>query len=86
MFLNLTPTPKIAPMGQKIAPKGPKKCKRGTKCGRLKQKDRAVLPKPNLIVYLGRSQKRFLNLTSTPKKVPKGPKSAKRPKIWPNKN
>ena len=55
MYLNLTSTPKIAPKGKKIAPKGPKKCKRGTKCGRLKQKDRAVLPKPKLIVYTGES-------------------------------
>ena len=31
MFLNLTPTPKIAPKDQKIAPKGPKKCRRGPK-------------------------------------------------------
>ena len=33
MFLNLTPTPKIAPKNQKIVPKGPKKCKRGPKFG-----------------------------------------------------
>ena len=32
-----------------------------------KQNDRAVLPKPKLIVYIGRSQKKFLNLTPSPK-------------------
>ena len=43
----------------------------------LKQKDRAVLPKSKLIVYMSRSQKSFLNQTQAPKKDPKGPKSAK---------
>ena len=35
MFLNLTPTPNIAPKDKKIGPKGPKKCKRGPKCGQI---------------------------------------------------
>ena len=35
MFLNLSPTPKIAPKDQKISPKGPKKCKRGRKFGQI---------------------------------------------------
>ena len=37
-----------------------------------KQKDGAVLPKPNSIVYIGRSQKQFLNLTPNPKIALKG--------------
>ena len=69
MFLNPTLTPKIAPKDQKIARKGPKKCKRGPKCGQIKQKDRAVLPKPKLIVYIGRSQKCFWTWKQ-PKKLP----------------
>ena len=59
MFLNLTPTPKIAPKDQKIAPKGPKKCKGGPKCGQIKKKVRAVLPKPKLIDYISKFQKCF---------------------------
>ena len=43
-----------------------------------KQKDGAVLPKPKLIVYIGMSKKTFLNLITTPKLAPKGPKSAKK--------
>ena len=61
MFLNLTPTPKIAPKDKKIDPKGqqivPKGPKRGPKYGRIKAKDRAVLPKPKLIVCIGMLQK-----------------------------
>ena len=56
MFLNLTLTPKVAQKDQKIAQKGPKKCKMWSN---LRQKVRAVLPKPKLIVYIGRSQKNF---------------------------
>ena len=41
-----------------------------------KQKDRAVLPKPKLIDYIGRFQKLFLNLVPTPKNSPKGPKNS----------
>ena len=41
------------------------------------KKDMAVLPKPKLIVYIGRSQKVF-KLTSTTKIAPKDPKNAKR--------
>ena len=48
-FLNLTPTPKIAPNGLKSAKKVPN-------LAELKQKDRAVLPKPKFIVYINRSQ------------------------------
>ena len=61
MFLNLTPTSKIAQKKQKkkrkkIAPNGQKECRRGPKCGKIKKKthDMAVLPKPKLIVYIGR--------------------------------
>ena len=92
MFLNLTPTPKIAPKNSpkepKKNPKGPKKVqKRSQMWENYKQKDRAVLPKPKLIVYFGRSQKKFLNLTPTPKIAPKGPKSAqKSPKFGQSKN
>ena len=58
MFLNLTPTPKIAPKDQKIAPKDPKKVQKRPKMWpNLKQKIKAVLPKPKLIVFTGRSQK-----------------------------
>ena len=56
MFLNLTLTPKIAQKDQKIAPKGPKKCKMWSN---LRQKVRAVLPKPKLIDYISRFQKCF---------------------------
>ena len=60
MFLNLTPTTKIDPKGQKIAPKCPKKVqKRPEMWPNLKHKVRAVLPKPKLIVFVGRSQKSF---------------------------
>ena len=41
---------------------------------KTKTKNRAGLPKPKLIVYIGRSKKKFLNLTPTPKLVPKGSK------------
>jgi len=79
--LNLTPTPKIAP-------KSPKSAKRSKIWLYEKQKDRAVLPKQKLIVYISRFQKCVLDPKSSPngpkKLTPKGPKSAKRPKIWPN--
>ena len=45
-------------MHQKIAPKGPKKiAKDAPNVAELKLKDRAVLPKAELSVYIGRSQK-----------------------------
>ena len=60
MFLNLTVTPKNSPKGPKNSPKGPKKVKKRPKMWpNLKQKVKAVLPKPKLIVYIGRSQKTF---------------------------
>ena len=65
MFLNLIPTTIIV---QKMLPN-------------QKQKVRAVLPKPKLMVYIGRSQKNFLNLNPTPKIAPKHPKSAKKATI-----
>ena len=43
-----------------------------------KQKDRTVLPKPKLIVYIGKSTKMFLNLTQTPEIAPKGSKKCKK--------
>ena len=52
MFLNLTPSPKIAP-------KSPKRAKRPNIWPNEKQKDRAVLPKQKLIVYISRFQKCF---------------------------
>ena len=76
MFLNLTLTAKIAPKDQKIDPKGPKK--RQKMWPNLKQKVRAVLPKPKLIVYIGRSQKSF-RIGPHPEKSPEGPK--KRPQM-----
>ena len=53
MFFNLTLTPKVAQKHQKIAPKGPKMWSTSN------QKVRAVLPKPKLIVYIGRSKTIF---------------------------
>ena len=61
MFLNLTPTPKTAQKDQKNIPKGQKKVQQRPKMWpNLKQKIKAVLPTPKLIVYIGRSQ--ILNL------------------------
>ena len=58
--LNLTPTQRLAQKGQKESPKGPKKVQMRPKMWpNVKQKVRAVLPKPKLIVYIGRSQKSF---------------------------
>ena len=58
MFLNLTLTPKIAPTGQrKISSKDPKSAKRPKIWPNKKQKDRAVLPKQKVIVYISRLQK-----------------------------
>ena len=69
MFLNLTPTPKIAPKDKK-SPEGPKKVQKRPKMWpNLKQKVSAVLSKPKLIVYIGRSQKSF----------PTGPLPEKKP-------
>ena len=83
--MNLTPTPKIAP-------KSPKSAKRPKIWPNEKQKDRAVLPKQKLIVYISRFQKYFLTWPwpqkqpQQAKKIsPESPKSAKRPKIWRNK-
>ena len=59
MFLNLIPTPKIAPKDQKIAPKGPKSAKVAQNVVKFKSKVKAVLPKSKLIVYIGKSQKSF---------------------------
>ena len=54
------PDSKKNPKGPKNSPKGPKKVQKRPKMWpNLKQKVRAVLPKPKLIVYIGRSQKRF---------------------------
>ena len=54
------PDSKKAPKNQKKAPKVPKKVQKRPKMWpNLKQKVRAVLPKPKLIVYIGRSQKSF---------------------------
>ena len=51
---------KIAPNGKKLPPKGPKRAKRPKIWPNQKQKDRAVLPKQELIVYISRFQKCFL--------------------------
>ena len=60
MFLNLTPTPKIAPKYQKIAPKDPKNCKKAQNVAKFKTKKvRTVLPKHKLIVYIGGPKKVF---------------------------
>ena len=60
-----------------IALKSPKKVQKRPKMRQnRKQKERAVLSKQKLIVYIDMSQKMFLNLIPTLKTVPKGPKSA----------
>ena len=82
--MNLTPTPKITP-------KSPKSAKRPKIWPNEKQKDRAVLSKQELIVYISRFKNVFepdldpKKSPNGPKKItPNGPKSGKRPKIWPN--
>ena len=63
---------------QKIAPKGPKRVKKAPqKKPDKKQKDRAVHPKPKLIVYTSRSQQ-FLEPDPNPKTAPNGPTRAKK--------
>ena len=59
LFLSLTSTPKIAQTGKKIIPQGSKSEKRPKIWLNLKQKDRVVLPKQKLIVYISRFQKFF---------------------------
>ena len=44
----------------------------------LKTKDRAVLSKPKMIVYIGLLEKKFLNLTPIPKIALNDPKRAKK--------
>ena len=66
--MSLTQTPKIAPKGPKRAKKAPQK--KPDK----KQKDRAVYPKPKLIVYISRSQN-FFEPDSNPKIAPKAKKA-----------
>ena len=54
MFLNSTPTTKIATKSKKtITLKGPKSVKEAPNVAKLKTKDGAVLPKPKLIVCIG---------------------------------
>ena len=68
--MNLTPTPKNSPERSQQGKKGPK-------FGRIKnKKDRAVLPKPKLIDFIGKFQKLVLNLTPPPIIVSKGHKIA----------
>ena len=87
MFLNLTSTPKIAQKGpKKKPPRAQKSPKEAPNMDVLKTKDRAVLSKPKLIVYIGLLEKKFLNLTPTQKIVLKGQKRAKRPQLWPISN
>ena len=69
MSLNQTP---------KIAPKGPKRAKKASqKMPDKKQKDRAVHPKPKLIVYISKSQT-FFEPDPNPKTAPNGPTRAKK--------
>ena len=72
--MDLTPTPKIGP-------RGPKKVQKGSKLGRMKNKDRAVIPKPKLIVYIDRFQNLF-ELQPKPKIAPKGLKEGKQFPKW----
>ena len=88
MFSSLTSTPKIAPTGKKNTPKGSKSEKRLKIWPNLKQKDRAVLPKLELIVYISRFKNVFepdLDPKNSPNGLkeitPKDSKSEKRPKI-----
>ena len=82
MFLNLTPIPKTAPKGKKKVQKRPKMWPI------QKQKNRAVLPKPKLIDYIGSKNvfepdPDFKNNPKGQKNSPKGPKKVqKRPQIW----
>ena len=67
----------------KIFPKGPKSEREARMLPNQKQKDRAVLPKSKLIVYI--VPKKFLNLTPTPEIELKGGKKVqKRPQLWQN--
>ena len=72
MFLNLTSTPKIALKSPKIA-------KRPKIWPNEKQKDRAVLPKQNLIVDISRFQNVF-EPDLDPKNSPIGQKKPEEPK------
>ena len=56
--LNLNQTI-VTPKGLKVAFGAQKGNKKATNRVELKQKDRAVPPKPKLVVYIGRSQKSF---------------------------
>ena len=67
-------TPKITPKGLKRPHMRPIK----------KGNDRAVIPKPKLIVYISWVRKNVLNLSPSTKIALKGPKMAKMPKIEPN--
>ena len=77
--MELTPTPKIAP-------KSPKSAKRPKIWRNEKQKDRAVLPKQKLIVFISRLHKFSFETDLTPKiaqkgkkkKSPEGPKKEKK--------
>ena len=64
------PNPKNSSKGTRKGKKNPKKPDK-------KQKDRAVHPKPKLIVYISRSQT-FFEPDPNPKTAPKGSKRAKK--------
>ena len=81
MFLKLTSTPKIAPMGKKKTSRRVQKVQNRPKMWpNLKQKVRAVLPKPKLIVYIGRLQNVF-EPDPDPKIAPKGQKKSPKSKF-----
>ena len=63
----------------KIAPKGPKRCKKAPNGAELNKKDRAVIPKPKLIVYIDRFQKSFV----TPSQVKNSPERPKKGRNYP---
>ena len=69
--MNLTPTPKKSPKGPKEVQKRPQMWPE------LKHKVMAVLPKPKLIVYIGRSQKVF-EPDPSPKNSPEESKKYKK--------
>ena len=73
------PTPKIAPKGQKIPQKATQKsAKEVPNVAELKQKDRAVLQKPKLIVYIGGSPRKFFEPNPNHKNSPEGPKKCRK--------
>ena len=76
-FLNLTPSTKIAPKGQKIAPKGPKSGKDAPNVVELKQKKRLCFQKLScLCTYVG--PKKVFEPNPNPKNSSEGSQNCKK--------